>query len=51
MHYIQGLLLSFAFPSLLVIVIAERQLEYWAQENREAIAQSLEMWRLVSLHL
>jgi hypothetical protein len=43
---IQGLLLSIAVPSILVLTVAERQIDYWPADNQKSMSQFLEMWKL-----
>lgn len=45
----EGLLLSFTFPSLLVVQIAERHLEYWsgAAKQKEMYSRYFEIWKML----
>ena len=44
----QGMLLSFAFPSLLVVQIAERHLAYWdATKQKDIYSRYFEIWKML----
>ena len=43
---IQGFLLSVAVPSVLVLSIAEKQVNYWPLESQSNILRVLEMWKM-----